>query len=130
MQKKFCIQRILKNIAYVLLPIFLIILMFLIFFLTYPLERNSVKQGINYFETTTFAEDYSKEIYSALTAENNLKEYDEFELYGLYFNRTENVSGNENIESINYYTEYNKNNVIWLIIDNDTKIAYTNVLCF
>ena len=127
MQKKFCIQRILKNIAYVLLPIFLIILMFLIFFLTYPLERNSVKQGINYFETTTFAEDYSKEIYSALTAVNNLKEYDEFELYGLYFNRTENVSGNENIESINYYTEYNKNNVIWLIIDNDTKIAYTNL---
>ena len=127
MEKKVCVPRVLKNTAYVLFPIFLTMLILLIFFLTYPLERKSVEERVNYFETTTFAEDYSREIFSAITAINNIKESNGYESYGLYYIREENISGNNNIEKINYYSEYYKTNVVWLIIDNKTKTAYTNL---
>lgn len=127
MKKKACVPRVLKNTAYVLFPIFLTMLILLIFFLTYPLERKSVEERVNYFETTTFAEDYSREIFSAITAINNIKESNGYESYGLYYIREENISGNSNIEKINYYSEYYKTNVVWLIIDNKTKTAYTNL---
>ena len=127
MEKKVCVPRVLKNTAYVLFPIFLTMLILLIFFLTYPLERKSVEERVNYFETTTFAEDYSREIFSAITAINNIKESNGYESYGLYYIREENISGNSNIEKINYYSEYYKTNVVWLIIDNKTKTAYTNL---
>lgn len=127
MKKKACVPRVLKNTAYVLFPIFLTMLILLIFFLTYPLERKSVEERVNYFETTTFAEDYSREIFSAITAINNIKESNGYESYGLYYIREENINGNNNIEKINYYSEYYKTNVVWLIIDNKTKTAYTNL---
>ena len=127
MEKKVCVTRVLKNTAYVLFPIFLTMLILLIFFLTYPLERKSVEERVNYFETTTFAEDYSREIFSAITAINNIKESNGYESYGLYYIREENINGNNNIEKINYYSEYYKTNVVWLIIDNKTKTAYTNL---
>lgn len=127
MKKKACVPRVLKNTAYVLFPIFLTMLILLIFFLTYPLERKSVEERVNYFETTTFAEDYSREIFSAITAINNIKESNGYESYGLYYIREENISGNSNIEKINYYSEYYKTNVVWLIIDNKTKTAHTNL---
>lgn len=127
MEKKVCVPRVLKNTAYVLFPIFLTMLILLIFFLTYPLERKSVEERVNYFETTTFAEDYSREIFSAITAINNIKESNGYESYGLYYIREENINGNNNIEKINYYSEYYKTNVVWLIIDNKTKTAYTNL---
>lgn len=127
MKKKACVPRVLKNTAYVLFPIFLTMLILLIFFLTYPLERKSVEERVNYFETTTFAEDYSREIFSAITAINNIKESNGYESYGLYYIREENISGNSNIEKINYYSEYYKTNVVWSIIDNKTKTAYTNL---
>ena len=127
MEKKVCVPRVLKNTAYVVFPIFLTMLILLIFFLTYPLERKSVEERVNYFETTTFAEDYSREIFSAITAINNIKESNGYESYGLYYIREENINGNNNIEKINYYSEYYKTNVVWLIIDNKTKTAYTNL---
>ena len=127
MEKKVCMPRILKNTAYVLFPIFLTILILLIFFLTYPLERKSVEKRIDYFQTTTFAEDYSREIFSAITAINSIKENNSYRANGLYYIREENVSGNSNVEKINYYSEYYKTNVVWLIIDNKTKTAYTNL---
>ena len=98
MEKKVCVPRVLKNTAYVLFPIFLTMLILLIFFLTYPLERKSVEERVNYFETTTFAEDYSREIFSAITAINNIKESNGYESYGLYYIREENINGNNNIE--------------------------------
>ena len=127
MEKKVCMPRILKNTAYVLFPILLTILILLIFFLTYPLERKSVEKRIDYFQTITFAEDYSREIFSAITAINSIKENNGYQANGLYYIREENVSGNSNVEKINYYSEYYKTNVVWLIIDNKTKTAYTNL---
>ena len=59
MNKKICWPRVLKNISYVLFPIFLTILVLLIVCLSYPLERHAIKEGLDYYETNTFAENYA-----------------------------------------------------------------------
>ena len=73
--------RVLKNIAYVLFPVLLIILVFLIVCLSYPLERHAIKEGLNYYETNTFAENYALEIFSGLNAVNILKDDNERNIY-------------------------------------------------
>ena len=127
MKKKFCVPRMLKNIAYVLFPVLLIILLLLVICLTYPLEKSAIKQGLNYFETNTFAEDYANEILSGLYAADNLKEDSFHSAYGYYINNVESIEGNGEIKEITYCSAYSESNVIWLIIDNKTKMAYTNL---
>lgn len=124
MEKKICWYRVLKNISYILFPILLTILIILIFCLTYPLERKAIKNGVNYFETNTFAENYMMEIFSVLNYINTLERDKE---YNYYYIHTEEVDNNSTVKEINYDTQYYENNVQWLVIDNDTKKAYTNL---
>ena len=125
--KKICWYRVLKNISYILEPILIALLIALIFCLTYPLERKSIKNGIDYFDTNTFAENYAIEIFSALNSINVLESNIDNESYIDYNIYTEYIKNNSGVESINYYLEYYKNNIQWLVIDNDTKKAYTNL---
>ena len=127
MEKKICMPRVLKNIAYVLFPILATILILLIFCLSYPLEKESIKEGIDFYNTNTFAEDYANEIFSSINTVDFLKQNTQLDNLNYYYSHTENVENNEEIESIKYYTDYHGENVVWLIIDNDTKIAYTNL---
>ena len=127
MERKICWARVLKNISYVLFPIFLTILVLLIVCLSYPLERHAIKEGLDYFETNTFAENYAMEIFSGLSAVNILKDDNERNIYTFYYTQTEELENNDEANELNYYSEYNGNNVIWLIIDNKTKKAYTNL---
>ena len=126
MEKKICMPRVLKNIAYVLFPIFATILVLLIFCLSYPLERESIKAGVDFYDTNTFAEDYANEIFGSLTTVDVLKDNYQTDAYSYYYSHTETVENNDEVKSINYYTDYYGSNVMWLIIDNDTKMAYTN----
>ena len=126
MEKKICIPRVLKNIAYVLFPIFATILVLLIFCLSYPLERESIKAGVDFYDANTFAEDYANEIFGSLTTVDVLKDNYQTDAYSYYYSHTETVENNDEVKSINYYTDYYGSNVMWLIIDNDTKMAYTN----
>ena len=127
MEKKICMPRVLKNVSYVLLPIFVTLLILLIFCLSYPLERESIKEGIDFYDTNTFAEDYADRIFGSLTTINALKADPQTDAYSYYYMHTEDVENNDEVKTIHYYTNYNGSNIIWLIIDNDTKEAYTNL---
>lgn len=127
MEKKICLPRVLKNVSYVLFPIICTILVLLIFGLSYPLERDSIKADIDFCDTNTFAEDYANRIFGSLTTVDFLKENSQLDAYNYYYSHTENIEDNDEVKSINYYTDYHGSNVIWLIIDNNTKIAYTNL---
>ena len=127
MNKKICWPRVLKNISYVLFPIFLTILVLLIVCLSYPLERHAIKEGLDYYETNTFAENYALEIFSSLNAVTFLKDNSNEDLFSYEYIQTEGLEGNDEANELNYYYEYYGNNVIWLIIDNNTKKAYTNL---
>ena len=81
MNKKICWPRVLKNISYVLFPIFLTILVLLIVCLSYPLERHAIKEGLDYYETNTFAENYALEIFSSLNAVTFLKDNSENNIF-------------------------------------------------
>lgn len=123
MKKRICVPRVLKNISYVLFPIFITILCILILGLTYPVEKNNQ----SYFATNRFAEEYAYEIFNAVDAINYLKNDKTSNIYSYYYVDTEQLDNNSATTEINYYYEYNGNNVKWLIIDNNTKKAYTNL---
>ena len=127
MNKKICWPRVLKNISYVLFPIFLTILVLLIVCLSYPLERHAIKEGLDYYETNTFAENYALEIFSSLNAVTFLKDNNDGDIFSYEYIQTEGLENDDEANELNYYYEYYGNNVIWLIIDNNTKKAYTNL---
>ena len=126
-KKKICWARVLKNISYILFPGLAIILFLIIFSLSYPLEKEAIKAKKDYYETNTFAENYAREIFGSLTTVGYLKQNEKTDAYSYYYMHTETIKNNENVNSINYYTDYIGSNVLWLIIDNDTKKAYTNL---
>ena len=126
-KRKICWARVLKNISYIIFPVILATLLVLIFYLTYPLEKDAIKAKIDYYDTNTFAENYAMEIFGSLSTVGVLKEDELLNAYDSYYTHTEKINGNDLVKEINYYTQYNGTNVNWLIIDNDTKKAYTNL---
>ncbi len=126
MNKKICVPRVLKNIAYVLFPIFFTALIILIVCLGSPMERHAIKEGLDYYDTNTFAENYAMEIFSGINAVNIFNEQSDQNAYTYYYTQTQEIE-NDIANEINYYSEYNGSNVKWLIIDNNTKKAYTNL---
>ena len=126
-KRKICWARVLKNIAYIIFPVILATLLVLIFYLTYPLEKDAIKAKLDYYDTNTFAENYAMEIFGSLSTVGVLKEDEQLNAYDSYYTHTEKINGNDLVKEINYYTQYNGTNVNWLIIDNDTQKAYTNL---
>ena len=126
-KKKICWARVLKNISYILFPILISILFLIVFSLSYPLEKEAIKAKKDYYETNTFAENYARKIFESLSTVTYLKQNENTNAYSYYYVQTETIENNENVKSINYYTDYIGSNVLWLIIDNDTKKAYTNL---
>ena len=126
-KRKICWARVLKNISYIIFPVILATLLLLVFYLTYPLEKDAIKAKIDYYDTNTFAENYAMEIFGSLSTVGVLKEDEQLNAYDSYYTHTEKINGNDLVKEINYYTQYNGTNVNWLIIDNDTKKAYTNL---
>ena len=127
MEKKICWARVLKNISYILFPILVIMLFIIVFSLSYPLEKEAIKAKKDYYETNTFAENYAYKIFGSLTTVGSLKQNEKNDAYSYSYMHTETIENNEYVKSINYYTDYIGSNVLWLIIDNDTKKAYTNL---
>ena len=125
--KKICWARVLKNIAYVLFPILLIILVLLIICLSFPLERHAIKNGLAYYDTNTFAENYAIEIFNSLNAVAYFKDNTQGDIYSYEYIQTESIQNDDEVNELNYYYEYTGNNVVWLIIDKNTKKAYTNL---
>ena len=60
-KRKICWARVLKNISYIIFPVILATLLVLIFYLTYPLEKDAIKAKIDYYDTNTFADNYEKQ---------------------------------------------------------------------
>ena len=126
-KKKICWARVLKNISYIMFPILISILFLIVFSLSYPLEKEAIKAKKDYYETNTFAENYARKIFESLSTVTYLKQNENTNAHSYYYVQTETIENNETVKSINYYTDYIGSNVLWLIIDNDTKKAYTNL---
>ena len=126
-KKKICWARVLKNISYIMFQILISILFLIVFSLSYPLEKEAIKAKKDYYETNTFAENYARKIFESLSTVTYLKQNENTNAHSYYYVQTETIENNENVKSINYYTDYIGSNVLWLIIDNDTKKAYTNL---
>lgn len=127
MNKKVCLSRVLKNISYILFPIILTILVFLVFCASYPIERDAIKERLNYYQTNLFAENYAMEIFSTIETVNILRDDVTISVDGYYYRDTESIKESDGDITINYYSHLRGTNLVWLIIDNDTKEAFTNL---
>lgn len=123
-KRKICWARVLKNISYVLFPFLVAGLIFIIFCLTYPLERESIKAGKDYYDTDKFAQNYANEIYYAFYRVQDIES--EKNQYNYYL-QTESIADDSNVKQINYFQNDRPSNVLWIIINNETKEAYTNL---
>lgn len=124
-KKKICWARVLKNISYVLFPFLVAGLIFIIFCMTYPLEREAIKAGKDYFETDRFASSYASEAYYAFY---HVKDAEEEGIeHSYYYMQTENVTNDKNVKKINYFYDDRPSNILWLVINNEKKEAYTNL---
>lgn len=123
-KKKICWARVLKNISYVLFPFLVAGLVFIIFCLTYPLERESIKAGKDYYDTDKFAQNYANEIYYAFY---RIQDIESEENYYNYYLQTESIADDSSVKYINYFQNDRPSNVLWIIINNETKEAYTNL---
>ena len=123
---KICWPRVLKNCAYVVAPIIVAILIFVIVCLSYPIEREAINKRESFFDTNTFAENYATEIISGFSTVKNFQ-ISNYSLIDFdYYVTEEQVEGNDQVEKIYYFSGYDENNVKWLIIDKQTKEAFTN----
>ena len=127
-ENRTCWLRVAKNVSYVVAPIVLAVLIFMIVCMSYPMEREAINNKQSFFETETFAEDYSYEVFAGLsTVTSWQKNKDDIHPYSYYLRTEQKVEDNENVETIYYFTDIYGTNVQWLIIDNSTKEAFTNL---
>lgn len=125
---KVCWPRVAKNIVYIVAPIIIAVLIFMIVCMSYPMEREAINNRESFYNTETFAEDYAYEVLSGLTVVTSWqKDRDDTQPYSYYLRTEQNIEGNEDVNTIYYFTNMYSTNVQWLIIDNSTKEAFTNV---
>lgn len=123
-EKQICLSRILKNISYFLVPIFIISLIGSIAALAIMDSDVTIKGSSNFYETQSFSDIYIRNIYQAMNKIDNIQYYEENDIY--YYDVQENISiGNQ--KGRIYYQAESSNNFQYLIIDEKAGIACTNL---
>ena len=126
---KLCWARIAKNIAYFLVPIFVVLLITSIAGILLVDSNIGIKNTTDYYETTLFSNSYFYDAYSAysIVSINELK-IDGIDNYS-YYTGTE-TQGNVNIngkQGFIYYEPATTPNFRYLVIDKENGIAKTNL---
>ncbi|MCI9177840.1 MAG: hypothetical protein HFJ28_04635 [Clostridia bacterium] len=128
-QKNICIARVVKNIAYFIVPIFIAALMASI--ITLAIIDSDIKiQNVNsYYETEIFSDKYLSDIYSSYQSIQNvvngtqIEEDDYYNGIILEFY----MDSKEKEVSIAYNYNYINTNFYYLIVNMKDKTAITNV---
>lgn len=120
---------ILKIISYISIPIIVVILILSIVYTVYTNEDNDFLTAESYFETESFKDVYYsnimsniQELFGEISVSKSIRN-----LFGVSSNAFQQFSNDS--ETINYYYNYYDSNFNYLIIDNKTGIAYTNLDC-
>ena len=117
-----------KNISYVILPICIILLIISGMKISYNMEYPDDKNETDFFNTNQFANIYESSICSNLMRMEQVKNQINTTNERYYYeNRiiTTNENGYEGLRI--YYNKNSNNNFKYLIIDKESKVAYTNV---
>lgn len=129
---KLCIARIAKNIAYFLVPIFLVLLITSIAGLIIMDANIGIKNTSSYYETTLFSDQYFSDIYqnyyvvqpSYLDMDNTQVDYESYSNYGGGIQEETEVAGKNGFI---YYSVYQSSNFRYLVIDKESAVAKTNL---
>ncbi len=127
-------KRLIKITGYVLIPIFIIILIFSALSLYYGNENKQIQEANDFFSTDDFKDMYATSIVNNFSINANYRraETEEGEEYyisggaGVYYDTQTNVNINDADGIINYLSGDDKN-FKYLIINNEENMAFTNV---
>ncbi len=132
-KEKICVSNLCKNIAYILIPILLLILVTSIISVIYIRENTDInsKTDKEFFDTKVFSSSYMYSINKALAIimSNNLPDEQEYDyIEGNYYNYDiqKNVDINRKQGNIFYWQKSRQENFIFLIIDNNKNIAVSD----
>ena len=125
---KLCWARIAKNIAYFLVPIFLILVITSVAGILLVDSNIGIKNTTDYYETTLFSNNYFMDVYHTYSMVA-INEITGEELYYDYYTGSdvqENVDINGK-QGFIYYEPVETPNFRYLVIDEENAIARTNV---
>ena len=127
----------LKVLAFVTLPIFLMTLIVDLIIIYYAVAHPEIKENKDFYSTDMFIDSYLSEVYrKASSLQDEIEEGYYIDEYGY------SIESNEKIEILNsrkpiyvqdgdykiyYQSNHNKNKFVYLLINSETKIAYTNL---
>lgn len=137
---------ILKGISYILLPVFIITIIFSGIILGYCAEYPEARERRNYYDTKDFANTYVNKIYRIYNTINSQSKHNKY--YSEFYIETETTniiddntigekldtnelnetnSKTKNEYEISYVTSYDDFGMKYLVIDKEQKKIYTNV---
>lgn len=128
---------ILKMIATILLPLFIILVIINSIAVTYAVAYPEIKENISFYDTQAFTDVYTNELYSTMRNRRSQEkltkqaiESTNNEVYQQYSELGMEISSyHEPVkegEYYIYYSYYNSNNFKYILIDNENHIVYTN----
>ncbi len=132
-KEKICVSNLLKNIAYVLIPILLFVLITSITSIIYIRENTDInsKTDKDFFDTKIFSSSYmysiNKEIAMSKSLLGKENEYNYGEEITYNYDIQKDVDIHSKKGNIYYWEKNKKENFIFLIIDKKKNIAYTNL---
>ena len=123
-----------KIIAFITLPIFLLIILLDIIVIYYSVAYPEMKENKEFYDTDMFIEAYMDEVARVgATVESEVEEGAFIDEYGSWLDTPEELASKDMISvqdgdyKIYYQNNYKKKKFIYLVVNDETKIAYTNV---
>ena len=134
-EKELLTNPLLKIISFLTLPIFLMIIVIDVIVIAYSIDNPEVRESTNFYDTDMFISSYMDEVTRISTnvndeIENNFV-YDEYgyiiEEDGENINNSTPVYVQDGEYRIYYQSNHIKKKFIYLVVDSEKKIAYTNI---
>ena len=134
-EKELLTNPLLKIISFLTLPIFLMLIAIDVIVIAYSIDNPEVRESTNFYDTDMFISSYMDEVTRICTnvndeIENNFV-YDEYgyiiEEDGENINNSTPVYVQDGEYRIYYQSNHIKKKFIYLVVDSEKKIAYTNI---
>ena len=134
-EKELLTNPLLKIISFLTLPIFLMVIVIDIIVIAYSIENPEVRESTDFYDTDMFISSYMSEVTRiSMNVHDEIENGFVYDEYGYIIEENgENINDSTPIYvqdgeyRIYYQSNYIKKKFIYLVVDSENKIAYTNI---
>ena len=134
-EKELLTNPLLKIISFLTLPIFLMVIVIDIIVIAYSIENPEVRESTDFYDTDMFISSYMSEVTRiSMNVHDEIENGFVYDEYGYIIEENgENINDSMPIYvqdgeyRIYYQSNYIKKKFIYLVVDSENKIAYTNI---